>query len=695
MTRLRFILILIVCGWLCPAIQAQEWDWVNPLPTGNWVRDICFTDDLHGLICGHYGIILKTTDGGTTWIQKHPGVKSNLYSIWMLNSTKGFISGDGVILRTNDGGETWQKQPAPPGVALEGVHFPTPDTGYAAGSNGTVLRTVNGGDTWAVISSGSLGNLHSVWFINGADGYVAENNPATFYGAIRKTTNAGVNWSSATGTVQHMRAIHFPTSSIGYAVGSMGMILKTTDSGNHWTSVHNSSNNLLLLDVYFSDPDHGIVTGEMNTILRTSDGGSTWSLIPNYTSNYYLSAWFPRPDTGWLLGAPYTNESFMAGIYNTTDGGITLHHHTHGYQTGIHSMILLPKGTLVACGDTGKVLRSENNGDSWNRINTPVYNSLNQILYANNTLWAFGGGGKIITSTDEGVSWTKRVSPTSLALNTAAFPTADTGYAAGDFGTLLKTVDGGNSWTLVQTGTMKHFYCITFFDGSHGILAGSGGICIKTSDGGLSWDSVSTNPHYIFRCMQFMDPLTGYATAGSFVLKTTDGGSTWQNVYQSPDYEEKFSLLFSDANTGFVAGDGGLIAKTSDGGINWEKQVSYTGSGLRALCITPGDYIFAAGDSGTILRSHDEHLGITEFQAGQTIMLHIFPVPARERITVSAETTGKNATLSLFNCLGIELRRQDVHGNVITLGLEDLPAGIYVVRWSSGKRSGTCKFIKE
>jgi len=44
-----------------------QWTWQNPLPQGNDLHGIFFTDALTGYSVGKWGTIIKTTDGGNTW----------------------------------------------------------------------------------------------------------------------------------------------------------------------------------------------------------------------------------------------------------------------------------------------------------------------------------------------------------------------------------------------------------------------------------------------------------------------------------------------------------------------------------------------------------------------------------------------------------------------------------------------------
>ena len=123
MKPLRLIFLFLFCGCLIPSALAQHWEWVNPVPSNNYCRDIWFMDSQNGIICGHNGTILKTTDGGVTWHSRYSGVPFDLYQIWMTDANTGFIIGDQTILKTTDGGESWERKLSPTYAILNSVHF--------------------------------------------------------------------------------------------------------------------------------------------------------------------------------------------------------------------------------------------------------------------------------------------------------------------------------------------------------------------------------------------------------------------------------------------------------------------------------------------------------------------------------------------------------------------------------------------
>ncbi len=47
-----------------------QWHWQNPLPQGNTLNCVSFSDADNGLAVGENGVIIRTTDGGATWVNQ-------------------------------------------------------------------------------------------------------------------------------------------------------------------------------------------------------------------------------------------------------------------------------------------------------------------------------------------------------------------------------------------------------------------------------------------------------------------------------------------------------------------------------------------------------------------------------------------------------------------------------------------------
>ena len=87
--------------------------------------------------------MLKTTDGGATWVDQFDGVVGFFLDAAFANSSVGWAVGDGgTILHTPDGGTSWTQEVSGTSQLLHAIDFATAATGFASGSLGTLLRFV-------------------------------------------------------------------------------------------------------------------------------------------------------------------------------------------------------------------------------------------------------------------------------------------------------------------------------------------------------------------------------------------------------------------------------------------------------------------------------------------------------------------------------------------------------------------------
>ena len=91
--------------------------------------------------------IVRTTDGGATWVVQTSGTTGTLWGVSFADANAGTAVGTGpeggTILRTTDGGATWVAQTSGTRNWLIGVSFTDANTGTAVGFDGTILRTTD------------------------------------------------------------------------------------------------------------------------------------------------------------------------------------------------------------------------------------------------------------------------------------------------------------------------------------------------------------------------------------------------------------------------------------------------------------------------------------------------------------------------------------------------------------------------
>ena len=108
------IILVIICLWMMNinTSKAQlDYKWQNPLPQGNGLRSVVFTDENTGIAVGYYGTILRTADGGVSWDIQSSGTTVLLWAVSFGDANTGVAVGvAGTILRTIDGGLSWIQQ---------------------------------------------------------------------------------------------------------------------------------------------------------------------------------------------------------------------------------------------------------------------------------------------------------------------------------------------------------------------------------------------------------------------------------------------------------------------------------------------------------------------------------------------------------------------------------------------------------
>ncbi|MFH0867226.1 MAG: YCF48-related protein [Bacteroidota bacterium] len=101
----------------------------------------------------------------------------------------------------------------------------------------------------------------------------------------------------------------------------------------------------------------------------------------------------------------------------------------------------------------------------------------------------------------------------------------------------------------------------------------------------------------------FTDANTGYTCGdGGIILKTTNGGTNW-NSLTSGTIAQLNSVFFTSSTTGYVVGGSGAIRKTTNSGTNWNAQTSTTSNYLYGVYFTDSNNGYTVGWSGTILKT--------------------------------------------------------------------------------------------
>ncbi|TQV76585.1 hypothetical protein FLL45_01105 [Aliikangiella marina] len=234
----------------------------------------------------------------------------------------------------------------------------------------------------------------------------------------------------------------------------------------------------------------------------------------------------------------------------------------------------------------------------------------------NNRLVAVGERGHILISDDQGETWRQILVPTETLLTKLFFVDDKTGWAIGHDQTILKTENAGEEWRIQYESDnldQPALFDIWFSDKNNGIAVGAYGLYLKTNDGGDSWEDVYQEsleneeigfPHFYSIVQDGAAGRLYIAGELGFLAFSEDNGDTWQ-MAESPYDGSFFNAMVTPDNALLLMGLRGHLFRSSDQGETWSEVETGTISGLQESVILDDKRLLIVGSDGTQLISDD------------------------------------------------------------------------------------------
>ncbi len=361
--------------------------------------------------------------------------------------------------------------------------------------------------------------------------------------------------------------------------------------------------------------------------------------------------------------------------------------------------------------NTMSVLRSTDNGTTWNPTNYPNI-PINKFLTVGSKVFAAVEGlGSLYTSTDNGQTWIS-VNPTStepvrcLAVNSKGYIFAGTQ----NNGVGLST-DGGKNFNPVNNGNPEGNVRDMVINKKDEVFIGvkGGNGVYKSTDDGASW--VKTGMTTTYRVYQLAVNSNGDLFAGTDesyggMFRSTDDGISWQQINNGLT-GNNISIPISIAQDGtiFVSEQAADSMRfhcqfSNDNGNSWHPVNSPANSIVILVTIGPDGKIYASTTNGlyvsaafTAVKSEDK-----QFIKNYALMQN-YPNPFNPatKIKYSIPKSGF-VSLKVYDVLGREVatlaNEQKSAGNYeVNFDASKLSSGIYYYRISAGNYIATKKMI--
>lgn len=526
-------------------------------------------------------------------------------------------------VRTSHSGWAWG-DPRPQGLSLDAVAF-AGQTGYAAGAFGTLLKSTDGGATWSGVSTGLTESLTTIRLLGPQILVVAGNC------ALRRSSDGGqtfrrLPWAASdercTGGI---RAVSFPSSSVGILVLGNGNVLRSTDEGRTWarrtavpgTPATSAASKVQPSDVFFTSDTTGYATTTGGDIFSTADAGNTWRLV--IAEPWPItSITFASPQVGFAVGgAPVVLKTTDAGatwsetglpadagalreircasadvcaavtnpgdrIVRTGDGGA--HWDSLAPSSEALRAIALPgPGQVVAVGSGGATVVSGDAGASFAPVGGALTGTFTSVSALTSQVgYAFGAGGALARSTDGGRTWAESDAATSDDVTSISYLSRNVGFVLDSSGQLLRTDNGGGSYRILDTGTLQKPEAVRAVDARHVLLVGPAGVR-RSDDGGQTFKA---NVQRAVRNAPLFDVDRASATVvvygPSTILLSRDRGRRFARVKRPNRAVRINGLDLVSPRTAFLLDARGPLYRTDDAGRHWHElpglgtEVGYT-----------------------------------------------------------------------------------------------------------------------
>lgn len=267
---------------------------------------------------GNDGGIYRTTNGGSTWQDRSPGlIISQMYKLGVSQSDTKVITGlqdNGTKLRNTAG--TWSDHIGGDGMECA-IRPNNASVLYASLYYGTFNRSTNSGSNWTNITNSIPGGGgQGAWVTPFVIDPNVQTTIYTAYNSVYKSTNQGTSWTTigsglGSGTMRYMNVA--PSNSNYIYVGRSGNLYRTTNGGANWSTRTVPGSNTVMLAIHPTNPDILWAVRSNYTagakVYKSTNGGSTWTNV---------SGSLPNLPVNCIVYANGTNE----GIYIGMDVGV-------------------------------------------------------------------------------------------------------------------------------------------------------------------------------------------------------------------------------------------------------------------------------------------------------------------------------------------------------------------------------------
>ncbi|MBE0645994.1 MAG: hypothetical protein IH600_18070 [Bacteroidetes bacterium] len=577
---------------------AQGWEWQNPKPHGQTVNDLVMMDRARGVAVCNNGFYMYTADAGRSWTTYRLG-RNNLERIIEARDGSLIVIADKrQVYRSTDNAYSWELV-------------------YSAASEG------GGAQSYDIVST--------------PGGVLIAMLTATH---LVKSTDDGQTWerfiiSDPQMSFQGVRSIAIQSNTVWYLASSRD-IVRSTNAGISWDSVNEKYGASGLQRLVFIDSLYGYQLRD-GQLLRSYDGGENWEGMDIFGFGTVIGV-----EAGPRLGSSVFCLSLGHYLVNaSTDSGDTWNislTETAFEDAYPNTMVFVDERTGFIAGDGGRIIRTEDGGQSWSIVHGIGYvGTVTDLLFTDSDFGiATTYSSTVLLTTDGGRRWNEAIPSqqhscdaiTASPSGTLFLIATTTNY---DFD-LLRSTDKGKSWSVLSRLPLQYSsnnpemaQSILAISDQEVMVGATFGLLLRSSDGGVTWDRSQvqegvSNPYSSGLDIFYFPPATYIYMQYNGVQLSIDGGQTWTG-WLTPGARSIWETQFLTPDIGFglISGE---FSRTTDGGRSWETEQGFRPQLIHFFDATNGLAIWSDSEQDDltyVMKTADAGRSWEKFSMGERV----------------------------------------------------------------------------
>lgn len=257
---------------------------------------------------------------------------------------------------------------------------------------------------------------------------------------------------------------------------------------------------------------------------------------------------------------------------------------------------------LVAAGERGIVLYSDDGGAQWKQVATPTSVTLVALRFADDKHgWAVGHMGVILRTEDGGLTWVKQLDGIR-----AANLVAQAAQRSGDAQATARAEQ------LLADGPDKPFFDLHVESATTAFVVGAFNLAFRTDDGGASWvpwqDHIENPKALHLHSMRRVGKALLIVGEQGLMLRSMDDGEHFRAL-APPHVGTWFGLLQTRAGQLIAYGLRGNAYISADAGGHWEKLQTGTVASISAATQLSDGRVVLASQAGELLVAQSDPAG--------------------------------------------------------------------------------------